>query len=710
MNKLKSKKINAILVISAFIFNILIFAPLEIYYTNKNEFWFKIKDFLPITIVVSIVILIFLTLLLLILKKKDKKQILIKAIFALTTGLYIQGNFLNFGYNVLDGSKIDWVSMIDKGLMNTAIWLLIIIFPYLFKKLKKEKNFRTFTSIVSIFIILIEITTLTTVIINQEEPTQKEDNVVNALSNDNIFNLSKDENIIIFMSDTFEATYMNQILEQYPEYKEKLKDFTYFDNCTGVSFFTYSSMPTLLTGVECKVGNTLRENLKYCFENSDLYNVLRENNYSTEVYTEAALQPRYDYIDNLEATKLTTTLKTKTEVTKELYKYTMYRYLPHFLKPSFVVTSNDFYSIKNNDTALSYKEKAYYPDDVAFNEALLSGGITTKNKKKSFKFYQTNGMHIPYDTTPDLKYDKSEEYSLKEDRDKRFNEGLASINLLCNYIEELKKAGAYENTTIMFLADHGYNNRFYTTLLVKKANDNHDFKTSSAPVSLLEDLVPTILNIATNTKDYGKDFFDYKEDEIRTRQVYDYTYQTNMFRGNAYKVISRMIFESNGRADDKDSFHVIDEEYENENKALTEKYNFGDVIELEEIPKLKTVNLTGVALEKVNSSVGAGCNISKNTFLTINSLESKKDVTANFKFSKVFNGKQEINFKINGETIYTDTVSSFGKKDVSFKIPKEIWNSNEQITIEIEYPNAKLGKYHATMMIATCLKTIDFTN
>ena len=55
MNKLKSKKINAILVISAFIFNILIFAPLEIYYTNKNEFWFKIKDFLPITIVVSIV-------------------------------------------------------------------------------------------------------------------------------------------------------------------------------------------------------------------------------------------------------------------------------------------------------------------------------------------------------------------------------------------------------------------------------------------------------------------------------------------------------------------------------------------------------------------------------------------------------------------------------------------------------------------------------
>lgn len=279
MNKLKSKKINRILVISAFIFNIFIFAPLEIYYTNKNEFWFKLKEFLPITIIVAFITFLALILLNLFLRKKDKNEILLKVIFAITTGLYIQGNFLNFGYGVLDGSKLEWNLMVGKGLINTAVWMMIITFPYFFKKLRKKENFRAFTSIVSLFIILIEITTLTTVIINQEDAdaTVKKDNVLNELSNDNIFNLSKDENIIVFMSDTFEATYMNEILEQYPEYKEKLKDFTYFDNCTGVSFFTYSSMPTLLTGVECKVGNTLKENISYCFENSELYNVLREN-------------------------------------------------------------------------------------------------------------------------------------------------------------------------------------------------------------------------------------------------------------------------------------------------------------------------------------------------------------------------------------------------------------------------------------------------
>ena len=710
MNKLKNKKINSILVVSAFVFNILIFAPLEIYYTNKNEFWFKIKDFLPVTISVAIITFLILILMALILKRKDENNVLLKTIFALTIGLYIQGNFLNFGYGVLDGSKIEWKLMIGNGLINTAIWIVVVAFPYFFKKLRKKENYRIFTSIVSTFIILIELITLVTIITNQEESQTEKVKNLNELSNDNIFNLSRKENIIVFMSDTFEATYMNEILEQYPEYKEKLKDFTYFDNCTGVSFFTYSSMPTLLTGVECKVGNTLKENISYCFENSELYNVLRENGYGTEVYTEAALQPKYDYIDNLKKTKLTTTLKTKSKVTKKLYKYVMYRYLPHFLKPNFSVTNNEFYEIKSNDTALSYKEKTYYPEDVAFNDALIDGGITTRNKKKSFKFYQTNGMHIPYDTTPDLKYDKSEEYSKLEDKDRRFNEGIASVNLLCNYIEELKKAGAYDNTTIIFLADHGYNNRFYTTLLVKKANAKQDFTISSAPVSLLTDLVPTILNIATNTKNYGRDFFDYKEGEERTRQVYDYTYETNMFRGNNYKVISRMIFQSEGNASDKQSFYVVDEEYENENKILTEKYKFGTTIGITEIPKSTSVNLVGVALEKVNSNVEAGCNISKNTFLVVNSAKSEKDVTANVNYSRIYSGNQTVNFKINGETIYTTTLNNFGKKEVSFKIPKEIWNSTEQVTIEIEYPNAKLGRYHATMMIATCMKSIEFTN
>lgn len=218
---------------------------------------------------------------------------------------------------------------------------------------------------------------------------------------------------------------------------------------------------------------------------------------------------------------------------------------------------------------MTYNKKSYFLDDVAFNKELLENGITTNNPKNVFKFYQMNGLHMPYNTTADIEYNYSETYNKnKTEEEKRLEEGRASLNLLCNYVKELKNRGIYENTTIIFLADHGYENRFYTTLLVKKANEEHEFEISSAPVSLNEDLVPTILNIASNSKNYGKDFFDYKEGEERKREVYDFTYELDMFSGNSYKVISKIVYETKNLAKDKDSFYMVEEEYENEDKPM----------------------------------------------------------------------------------------------------------------------------------------------
>ena len=708
MEKLKNNKINGIIVIIAFVFNILIFAPIEIYYTNQSELWFNIKDMLPI--IIPLAVLAITLFILPVIKIKGKKQrILVTIVFVLTIGLYIQGNFLNFGYNKLDGENINWNSMIVKGIINTIIWLIFIVIPIVFQKLKKEETFKLISSIISIFIVLIEIITLTTLVITNNGIKETEEK---GLRNSNIFNLSKKENIVVFMSDTFEGTYMNKILEEYPEYKEKLSDFTYFDNCTGVSFFTYSSMPTLLTGVECQVGNTLDENLDYCFENTDLYKVLKENGYSTEIYTEKALTPtNTEQIDNLNTnTDVITTVETKGKIVEKMYKYVLYRYLPHFLKPKFVVTSDEFNNIKSEDISLSYKDKTYFLDDVVFNNVLTTGEITTNDAKKSFKFYQTNGMHIPYNTTADLKYDETKEYNGKDEKERRYNEAIASLNLLCNYIEELKKAGIYEQTTIIFLADHGYDNRFYTNLIVKKANEEHEFKISSAPVTLKDDLIPTILNIATNSKEYGKDFFDYEEGEKRIRQVGDYTYETNysIIGKNRYEVLSKMTFQSEDKAKEKEKFYVVDEEYFNEEKKLTEKYTFGTTIPVNEIEESKCINLVGFNLKRLNVKVSEGCNISRNTYLKVNRLKTNNDVTILLNLEKVFNNKQTINFKIGKEKIYSCVVEAKGEKNIKFIIPKEIWNKNEEVIIEIEFPDAQLGDEHATMMTAIKLKSITF--
>lgn len=702
MKLLQNDKFNAMIIAFAFAFNILLFAPVEMYYTNQANLWFAVTNILVIAIPLTILIAGILFILILRSNQKEK-MVFSRIVVTFMTGLYLQGNFLNFGYGLLDGSDVDWWPMIEKGLINTMIWLFLIIFPFEIKKLKKFKNYKTYSSGISAFICAIEMITLITVVLTNTDT--KYTNKV--LANKNIMNLSKQDNIIVFMSDTFEGTYMDQVLENHPEFKERLEDFTYFDNATGASFYTYSSMPTLLTGVPCKVGNTLQQNLKECFNTTELYQVLKDNNYSTEIYVEKAIIPYTDDIDNYVQKKDVVKFSADVQINLNLYKAVLYRYLPHFLKASFVVSGDNFSRIKTqNSQELGYREKSYTLDDVAFHNSLVQDGISSNEEKNTFKFYQFDGMHRPYETTEDLQYDSSKEYTSQPQEIRRYYEGVASIKLLCDYVDELKKAGTYDNTTIIFLADHGYDNRFWVNLLVKKAHDNHEFQISSAPVSTATDLIPTILNIATNSKDYGKDFFDYQIGEQRTRQVNDYTYQSNFFGKNDYLILSKMVFESDQEARNKESFHVIDEEYRYDENKLVEKYETGKLLYIRNLVDSESVRVKGFALERVNTSAPSGANISRNTSITINRQEVATDVVAKFDIERVYGSSQLIQFKINGEEIYSETISE--PKTISVIIPKEEWNLKDTFTLEIEFPNAVLGEQEFTMMAAIRLKSIQF--
>ena len=704
-NKIKNKKeiSNLVFVIFAFIFNLCIFAPIEIYYTNKQEFWFSIKDVLTMIIPFSLIVFAVLFLIGLILRNK-LREIYVKIIFALLTTLYIQGNFLNFGYDTLDGTKVEWNTLIFKGIINSLIWIAIILLPYAFKKLKDKNNFIKLTNYISIFIVLIQIVTISTLVINHIN----DKNLV--LNNKNIINLSKENNIIVIMADTFEGTYMNEILNDHPEYKEKLKDFTYFDNCTGVSFFTFSSMPTLLTGVECKLGNNLSQNVEECFNNTNLYNILKENGYSTEIYVEDALIPDYNQIDNLENKIITADNSTRQEITKNMYKLTLYKYLPHFLKSKFEMDTGVFSELRS-DEDVSYEDDTYYLNDVSFNRNLVTNGVKNESANKCFKFYEFTGMHTPYNTTPELEFNNSFEYKRKTDKERRYNEGLASLNLLCNYIEGLKEAGVYENTNIIYLADHGYQNRFYTSLLVKRANDSHDFVINSAPVTTLKDLVPTILNMSNNSKDYGKDFFDYQENEERTRQVLDYSYDTQGFEGNTYKIVSKILFETKGKASEKSSFKIISEEVLKNDDKLKGSYKFGDLINIEEINNLDYVKLDGFTIDTAGGFIPNGANLTKNATLTLKRKKTKNTVTAKIIVDTVYANNQKINFKVNGEDVYSCVLNKEpGSKYLCFEIPKDLWNKEDEVKIDMEFPNARVGIVHSTTMTVVKFTGIMFTN
>lgn len=683
MNYLKSKKINDIVIAIVFSFNICFFAPLEFYLVNIFDFWFSIDYILPTLIITFFIMfsLIFISC------KVVKSNIWIKILFSITICLYIQGNYLNIGYEVLNGQDINWNSMIFKGILNTIIWLILLFIPFFVRPLKKENNFRIFSTLLLVFIIFIEILSLGMIMFCNNIYSSNNNEIINSsfyLDDTNIFELSKKENIIVIISDTFEATYMNNILEEKPIYKEKLKDFTYFDNTTGTSLMTYSSMPTILTGETCQVGKNLKENIKYCFDNTNLYKVLKDNGYDIELYTDMNLIPSESsgIIDNKIDTKVILDTSSKIKISKLLYECVLYKYLPHFLKNNFLIDTSEF------DKVNSINVNRFSIDDVEFNKELLNKGIETNSKNKKFKLYHLNGIHTPYIVNSNIEYDISEEYLSIDEIERRNNQIIASLEILLNYIEELKKSNVYDNTTIIFMADHGWENRYNINFMVKPANENSKFKISHAPLAMTEDLIPTIENIASNSKKFGKDIWDYTENQYRKRDIYNYTFTR---ADNTYNVLSKVTVSTEDLASNENKYYISSTEYSNSLENPKKVYKFGKNVNLIKNKNMQYASIEGFLKQDIRNT-SKGTNIGKNASIKILRCKTDENVTAKLLINKVYYDNQRVKISINGNVLYDSILNIIDKnKEIIFEIPKEDWNKNDILKLDFEFPNGKLG-------------------
>lgn len=707
MEKVKGKLLNSIIIAFAFAFNLCVFGPLEFYYSNIFDFWFTVDNVLP---AIGIVALIVFTVIfaILYLTKNKIHSFFIRLFFILMMCLYVQGNFLNVGYEVLNGATVDWKAMIPKGVVNTLIWLVIIALPFVIKPLKKDENFRFLSTALSVFIVLIQIITLLLLIFIGVVYNRDSNYDINAqfyLDENGMFDLSKEENLLVFIVDTFEGNYMNEILEKHPEYKEKLKDFIYFDNTTGTSLMTFSAMPTILTGEYCQVGNNLKENIKYCFDNTQVFKVLEENGYETDLYTYTNLIPYEDnnYIDNKVNKKVLLDNAAKTKLSGLLYDCVLYKYMPHFLKSGFLIDTAEFNRVSAKDV------NQYVLDDVKFYQNLLNNGLQDNSTKKQFKLYHLSGIHTPYILNEDIKYDTSNEYLKLDESIRRENQILGSLNLFIEYVDKLKEKGLYDNTTIILLADHGWENRYYVNFMVKTKNADSEFKISSAPISITEDFIPTILNTVTNTKEYGKDIWDYKEGDERQRNVYSYTFT----RGdNTYNVLSKITVSTKDVAKNIDSYYITDAEYKNSSVNPTKEYKFGKEINIIKNKNMKYVVLEGI-LESNIRTISKGTNISKDAKIRLKPASTDKDIKASIFIKEVYYDNQTIKISIGDEALYEVNLNKEDSgKMIDFTIPKELWNEKEILEMKLEFPNGKLGDAsmlgEETVFMSMLIESIKF--
>lgn len=481
----------------SFSFMFFVYAPLEVFLGNTNEFWFDITHLAPIVLICflisSAVIILFLELLYKFLYPKSKNAkrafyIIYMIMLMIFIGLYIQGNYIPRDYGVLDGSTIDWSSYTSYAIASIVLWTVILLVGIILW-IKSRKQILKIGQAASAIIFVMLITALISLFVNAESIVSKNNYVV---TDKGQWSLSDSKNIYVLVLDKFDAEYLRVLLNEESEYSELLNDFTFYSNAIGGYPTTKASIPLMLTGEWYENDIPFEDYVSNAYEyETELYKELKEKNYSIGVYTGGSYLSKEDGLyENVQLGKYE--VKDEIDFAAILYKLIAFEYFPHQLKYIFKVNTNDFESEKswkNSDTA---DNKAYTISAAYWYETICEEGFKVESENDCFRFVHLYGMHPPY---------LFGEKVLEDGKEYSYSDALAgNMNIIKSLIDDLKEKGIYDNTAIMILADHGSEEvskmGCSPLLLVKGFNEKHKFIISETPISWA-DIEPTLISWVT---------------------------------------------------------------------------------------------------------------------------------------------------------------------------------------------------------------------
>jgi len=520
-----------------------IYLPNELFINNSSEFTGKYIPFLCIMLIGSILsVLIGMAVMILFVPKK-LFQVMGLLIGGAGCAAYVQEMFLNGKLTAMNGDEQNWSdSML---IINALVWIAILAIAavggYYNKTISKILKG------VCIYISLIQIVSLGWLIITSNIDVDMEA----AMTKEGSLELAHDNNVLVFVLDSFDVSWFEEIYEQDRSILEPLADFTYYNNGTSQFAHTNPGIPYMLTGVAWD-DNTSKDYFSYAYEHTNALATIALTGTDVRVYTDKNLMPDSfcSILGNYSNQIVRGYDCIKTFGT--MIKTSMYKAAPFAVKQNFSYYSDDISEMASNDMIWSID------NDLIFYDDLMKKGLSMNESYDSaFRFYHMRGPHAPFYLSADLKYEPTGRQVTRE------SQGKGCLRIVYEYLEQLKALEQYDNATIILTADHGQGNIMDTEkasgrpdrtsrpiFMIKKPGEHHDSMViNSAPVSQAE-LIPTILKaFHIDYTSYGRTFDEVPNDEIRLRTYVD------EYAGH------NIIYEINGNAGDIGSWTIKKAEY-----------------------------------------------------------------------------------------------------------------------------------------------------
>ena len=544
------------------IFTFAIYMPSSLFISNIDDFALDYIKIVPLIALVSVAVLVIVYIIGLIIPIKRLFYSYVLLVFSLALGFYIQGNFLNPAFNSLNGKEIAWSQYKINGIISIIAWILVFVVPQVVYAIK-ENIMSLIVKWGSLFVTAMQLVSLVVLLLTTHKVVSNDF----AVTKNGEFELSSKNNTIMFVVDTLDASWFEDMLLPNEEYKESLKDFTYFDDAVAGGAPTVLGIPTLLTGkIDMDASRDTSEYYKDAYESSSLFADMQKSNCNVKLFTEFYYLDYCDKnsVDNLKMEQKYV-ISSRRGFMECLYKFVSFYAMPQFLKQNFWLYSGEFnqYITLEDNTSNLYKL-----DDAQFYQDFKEKGITTQNDKDTFVMYHLNGAHSPYVMDENAQAVPSD--SIGVDSQIR-----GIFKIIKEYMDELKAKGIYDSSTIIITADHGgidlYSN---PAILVKERNANHDEMVVSDSKITFSNVNNTIASSTLkDSSAYGENVFEVGDKQMVRFHVAPNDLTENVFKDNAYakeQLWSLLIIPADKRADEIGSFILVPYDQYDE---MIKKYN-----------------------------------------------------------------------------------------------------------------------------------------
>ena len=469
-----------ILAAAAACFITLVYGPLELYFTNRKDFWFA-----PNVIVPEVLFLFAAALLLCILLLAAADRWAPK-LYTLLTGCFVWGtlvcylhsNFLSGWLPSMDGSAVDWNAYPAQRALSAAVCVAAALFVGFLGWKKWLQNAAFFGGGALTLMLAITVVTLGL-------GSSSLQGSYYFSTNKELQDYSSDKNFLMFVVDTVDGDVFEQLVNETPEYQEALRDFTYYSNTMSGYAYTELSMSQFLTG-QWYEGDVPFET--YCtkaLNESPFLADLQNRDYRMGFYF------GYNFFDKNSGPDRFVNLSLRTsEITTHPAFWRV------ILRMSCVKNAPfDFkrlgYGLPEKLNGLIQKgpvdfENRFEIDNAAFWNYCQTTPVTTTGSDKVFKYIHLDGAHPAFLYGPHLEKVAGTEQATYP------NSVGSCLYVIENYLNMLRENDCYDNTAILILSDHGYGEngtdegRQHSILLAKGFGEHHDYAVNEAPVSFGE--------------------------------------------------------------------------------------------------------------------------------------------------------------------------------------------------------------------------------